>query len=154
MSAAWSASATSATASPQGCCSCRKHSWSSNPGGNHEDSQVWLEAAGDPAVAGIASHPVGADLRGQPLRVDLSPTLRHHLCHGYPLRPDGTLPLAGGRQHAARELRPVPPAPPGRCPGDPVGGRSACPARVYKIVTYSSQPPCLKRTAGLLRISF
>ena len=51
-------------------------------------------------------------------------------------------PLAGGRQPADRELRPVPPAPPGRRPGDPVGGRGACAARVYKIVIYHNQPPC------------
>ena len=32
-----------------------------------------------------------------------------------------------------------------RRPGDPVGGRGACAARVYKIViTYTNQPPCLK----------
>ena len=52
--------------------------------------------------------------------------------------PDGTLPLAGGRQHADCELRPVPPAPPGRHPGDPAGGRCAWTARVYEIViTYN-----------------
>ena len=60
--------------------------------------RFFLEAAGDPDLAGIAGHPVGADLRGQPLRVDLPSALRHHLRHGHSLRSDGTLPLAGGRQ--------------------------------------------------------
>ena len=41
-------------------------------------------------------------------------------------------PWQEDRQYDDRELRPVPPAPPGRHPGDPVGGRGACPARVYK----------------------
>ena len=50
---------------------------------------------------------------------------------------DETLPLAGGRQHADCELLPVPPVPPGRRPGDPVGGRGACAARVYEIVNGS-----------------
>ena len=121
---------------------CRKPSWSSNPGGSYDGGSAFLEAAGDPDLAGIAGHPVGADLRGQPLGVDLPPALWHHLRHGYPLRPDGALPLAGGRQHADRELRPVSPTPPGRCPGDPVGGRSDCPARVYRVaIRYNTQPP-------------
>lgn len=50
---------------------------------------------------------------------------------------DGALPLAGGRQHADRELLPVPPVPPGCRPGDPVGRRGACAARVYEIVNGS-----------------
>ena len=52
-SAAWSASATSATVFQQGCCSGRKPSWSSNPEGSHEGGSVFLEAAGDPDLAAL-----------------------------------------------------------------------------------------------------
>src|SRR5699024_5343184 len=109
-----------------------------NPGGRNEGGSVFLEAAGDPDLAGTAGYPVGTDLRGQPIRVDLPPALRYHLRHCRSLWLDGTLHLAGGRQPADRELRPVPPAPPGRHPGDPAGGRCAWTARVYEIViTYN-----------------
>ena len=50
---------------------------------------------------------------------------------------DETLPLEGSWQHDDCELRPVPPTPPGRRPGDPVGGRCTCAARVYEIVNGS-----------------
>ena len=50
---------------------------------------------------------------------------------------DGALPLEGSWQHDDRELRLVPPAPPVRRPGDPVGGRWGLLNRKWKPVLLS-----------------